>query len=71
MARKTRDEVPRSLVFNRRRYIFSIGFETKARARRFAKERRKLGFQVRVVSFPGFPGASLYERGMQTRFPRG
>ncbi len=70
MARKSREQVPKSLLFNHRRYVFSIGYMTKREAQRSAKERRKLGFRVRVMSFPGFPGASLYERGMQTRFPK-
>ena len=61
-------EVPTSRLFNRRRYVFYNDYQSKREAGAEAKRRRKLGYRVRVVTFPNIKGHFLYERGLRTKF---
>lgn len=58
---------PDSKIFNRRRYLFYQGYDTKREAQSEAKRRRKLGYRVRVVTIPDMRGYFLYERGLRTK----
>lgn len=56
---------PDSKLFNHRRYLFYQGYETKQEAREVATRQKKLGYRVRIVTFPNIRGYFLYERGLR------
>lgn len=58
---------PSSKLFNRRRYLFYQGYGSKREAQDEAKRRRKLGYQVRMVTIPNIRGYFLYERGLRSK----